>query len=329
MDSFEPELDSAADSSNNQGVYIYHPPKSSKPSSDRPSKRRKVEKKDDRNNHFPFVPLLNGDEDTTSVDVRYRAYEHLWSTQEGKIQKILDDADSEILDNVSSFVRTTSPETYNGCIPAALVTVGSNVSSLSRLLRRLNDRLISSEEGGVIVLESGDAPNLKTALKNIIRAAITNTEGNDGYQSLLNDRDGPRLLGYDLDLLSDYVKKRGVTKMVVALRDSEAFDPGLLTDLLSLLSSWLDRIPFTLLLGISTSVELFEGRLPRSSVALIRGKYFEFHESSNCVDRMYETLQAEGDGVFWLGRNLTGLLFERSSDFFQSPEGFIRIVKAC
>lgn len=69
------------------------------------------------------------------------------------------------------------------------MTVGSNVSSLSRLLRRLNDRLISSEEGGAIVLESGDAPNLKTVLKNIIRAAITNTEGNDGYQNLLNDRD--------------------------------------------------------------------------------------------------------------------------------------------
>lgn len=66
--------------------------------------------------------------------------------------------------------------------------MGSNVSSLSRLLSRLNDQLKSTNEGGVIVLESGDAPNLKTSLKNIIRAAVTNTEGNDGYQRFLTDR---------------------------------------------------------------------------------------------------------------------------------------------
>jgi origin recognition complex subunit 3 len=56
------------------------------------------------------------------------------------------------------------------------------------LLSRLNDQLSASGEGGVVVLESGDAPNLKTSLKNIIRAAITNTEGNDGYQKFLTDR---------------------------------------------------------------------------------------------------------------------------------------------
>lgn len=39
------------------------------------------------------------------------------------------------------------------------------------------------------MLESGDAPNLKTTLKNIIRFAITNTEGNNGYQSFLTDRE--------------------------------------------------------------------------------------------------------------------------------------------
>lgn len=82
-----------------------------------------------------------------------------------------------------------TPDRYDGCIPSALVTVGSNVSSLGRLLARLNVQLISTNEGGVVMLESGDAPNLKATLKNTIRAAITNTEGNDGYQSFLNDRD--------------------------------------------------------------------------------------------------------------------------------------------
>ncbi|KAL4883638.1 origin recognition complex subunit 3 N-terminus-domain-containing protein [Aspergillus karnatakaensis] len=320
-----------------QGVYIYKPADTGKPPSERPSKRRKVTQETKKSDAppvtpnaapaiCPFVPLLNGDETEESIQLRYKTFEQVWSAQEAKIQEILNDVDAEVLENVSSFVQTTSPETYGGCIPAALLTVGSNVSSLARLLSRLNDQLTSAGEGGVIVLESGDAPNLKSTLKNIIRGAITNTEGNEGYQAFLTDREGPRLLGYDLDLLGDYVRRKNIKHLVLAFRDSEAFDPGILTDLFSLLSSWLDRIPLTLLFGISTSVELFEGRLPRSSVALLRGRYFELHGASNCVDRIYEQIQAEG-GRFWLGRNLTGVLFEKSSDNFQTPEAFCRTVK--
>lgn len=91
--------------------------------------------------------------------------------------------------------------------------------------------------------------------------------------------------------------------------------------------SWLDRIPFTVLLGISTSVELFEGRLPRSCASLLQGRHFEVQEAGNCVDRIYEALQADLTGRLWLGRNITSTLFERSSDFFQSPEAFSRMVK--
>ncbi|KAF3398243.1 Origin recognition complex subunit 3 [Penicillium rolfsii] len=315
------------------GVYIYQPAKPGKATGERPSKRRKVSSTDNRerrSNVECFVPLLNGEENSESSKLRHESYKQLWSAQEHKIQAILEDVDAGVLADVLSFVRENSPETTarcNGCIPTGLVTVGSNVSSLSRLLSRLNDHLSASGEGGVVVLESGDAPNLKSSLKNIIRAAITNTEGNDGYQNFLTDRAGPRLLGYDLELLHDYVRKKGTKKLVLALRDSEAFEPGLLMDLLSLFKSWLDRIPFTVLLGISTSVELFEGRLPRACVSLLQGKHFEVQEAGNCVDRIYESLQADPQGKLWLGRNVTSTLLEKTHDYFQTPEAFSRMVK--
>ncbi|KAJ5641070.1 Origin recognition complex subunit 3 [Penicillium herquei] len=343
-------LDLSKDRSQNQGVYIYQPAKPGKPSGERPSKRRKVSSTNitkETSENEGFVSLLNGDESPECVQLRYNTYKQLWAEQEDRIQVILEDVDAGVLKDVSSFVRETSPQTYdnlipaqrnwglqdhrsNGCIPTALVTVGSNVSSLSRLLSRLNEQLKSTNEGGVVVLESGDAPNLKTSLKNIIRAAVTNTEGTDGYQRFLTDRTGPRILGYDLDLLHDYVQRRGTKKLVLALRDSEAFDPGLLTDLFSLFKSWLDRIPFTVLLGISTSVEIFEGRLPRACVAMLQGQHFEVQEAGNCVDRIYEALQTSSDGKMWVGRNITSTLFEKASDYFQTPEAFSRMVKyAC
>ncbi|KAJ5675837.1 hypothetical protein N7462_008734 [Penicillium macrosclerotiorum] len=299
-DGLEDALDLSRDRSQNQGVYIYKPAKFGKATDERPPKRRKVSLTDNegkQHNEQCFVPLLNGEETAECVKLRYDTYKQMWSEQEHKIQAILEDVDAGVLKDVLSFVRESSPPTCNGCIPTALVTVGSNVSSLSRLLSRLNDQLTTSGEGGVVVLESGDAPNLKTSLKNIIRAAITNTE------------------------------EKGHQKLVLALRDSEAFDPGLLMDLLSLFKSWLDRIPFTVLLGISTSVELFEGRLPRSCVSLLQGKHFEVQEAGNCVDRIYEAIQTDHNGKLWIGRNITSTLFEKASDYFQTPEAFSRMVK--
>ncbi|CAI7650831.1 unnamed protein product [Penicillium pancosmium] len=332
-DGLEEALDLSRDRSQYQGVYIYQPAKPGKSANEPPKKRRKVSStgaQDPKSDSQQFIPLLNGEESAEGVQQRLNTYKQLWSEQEQKIQGILEDVDAGVLTDVLSFVRETSPQTCNGCIPTALVTVGSNVSSLSRLLSRLNDHLTSSGEGGVVVLESGDATNLKNSLKNVIRAAVTNTEGNDGYQKFLTDRAGPRVLGYDLDLLNDYVQRKGTKKLVIALRDSEAFDPALLTDLLSLFQSWLDRIPFTILLGISTSVELFETRLPRSCVSLLQGKHFEVQDAGNCVDRIYEALQTNPNGKLWIGRNITSTLFERASDYFQTPEAFSRMVKyAC
>ena len=91
--------------------------------------------------------------------------------------------------------------------------------------------------------------------------------------------------------------------------------------------SWLDRIPFTVLLGLSTSSELFENRLPRSCVSLLQGKHFEVQDAGNCISRIYETLQTDPNAKLWLGRSVTTMLFEKSNDYFQTPEAFSRTVK--
>jgi len=60
---------------------------------------------------------------------------------------------------------------------------------------------------------------------------------------------------------------------------------------------------------------------------MLQGKHFEVQEAGNCVDRIYESLQAEPNAKMWLGRNVTSTLFERASDYFLTPEAFSRMVK--
>lgn len=97
-----------------QGAYIYQPPKHAK-ASERPSKRHKVSSgahSDELTDRQRFAPLLNGEENADSVQLRYDTYKQLWSKQEGKIQDILEAVDAGVLTDVLSFVRDTSPETY-------------------------------------------------------------------------------------------------------------------------------------------------------------------------------------------------------------------------
>lgn len=43
------------------------------------------------------------------------------------------------------------------------------------------------------------------------------------------------MLPYDLNVLHEYVEKHGTKSLILAFRDSEAFDFGVLNDLISLL----------------------------------------------------------------------------------------------
>lgn len=305
----------------NAGVYVYQSRKPANAQRGRSSKKRKVvQSQNDAS--LLFVPLLDGKEDAGLVKLRYATFQKLWLKHEERIRNILQDIDSRIFEDLASFVNTASLTA--GRIPTALVTIGSNVSCLTRLLERLASDKAKAE---VVVLDSGDAPSLKTALKNIIRTAITNAEGTEQYQKILNDRAGPRLLPYDLNILHEYVRKKDTGRLVIAFQDSEAFDQNLLNDLLSLISSWLDRIPFVLLFGIVTSSELFETSLPQSTASLIQGRCFEMHDVGGSIDRIYESFQTDPDVKLWLGHRPSSFLFQKSRDYFQSPEGFACQVK--
>lgn len=72
-----------------QGVYVYQPAKLGKASGERPLKRRKVgssDRRDQQSGAQCFVPLLNGEEASDCVQLRYDTYRQLWSEQENKIQ---------------------------------------------------------------------------------------------------------------------------------------------------------------------------------------------------------------------------------------------------
>jgi len=129
-------------------------------------------------------------------------------------------------------------------------------------------------------------------------------------------------MNYDLELLQIFVEREGLNKIVISILDVEVFDVNALSDLISALSPWIDRLPIVLLFGIATTTELFEARLPKRIVRLLQARTFDISPKNDSLYNVYQTVQDDPATKLWLGPALSNILLERSKDQDQSPESF-------
>lgn len=96
---------------------------------------------------------------------------------------------------------------------------------------------------------------------------------------------------------------------------------------LTFFSSWLDRIPFTLLFGVATSVELFQARLLKSTCQLLYGDQFDVEQSTSIVEKIFKTAVAHADAPLRLGPSLLQSLLERQRDQVAGIPVFVSSLK--
>lgn len=207
------------------------------------------------------------------------------------------------------------------------MVTGPNITSQGLLFNQLSTHLRSQIDGPVVVLRSGDASNLKAVLKQIIRDATNQRPCEDDEGELSSQRDGRKLLNYDLEILHGYVEVHQSQVVVVAFQDSEAFDTSLVADLISLFSSWKDRIPFVLLFGIATSVELFHERLSQTASRSLEGRQFDVEQTNSLLERIFEKAVSGSEAPLRLGSKLVAELIERQEDHVQSVQSFVVALK--
>ncbi|KAG9240825.1 origin recognition complex subunit 3 N-terminus-domain-containing protein [Calycina marina] len=273
-----------------------------------------------------FESLMGGIEGPEFVDLRMKLYRESWGATEGRIQTILEAANEDTLSKVTDFVLNTTIPEGMGTLPTGFIATGPSIASQSLLFKQIAGRLKSQINGPVVTLRSGDATNLKAALKQIIRD--TTHQGVDPVDDdyMLAGHDGPNLLNYDLELLHRYVVAHNSERVVVAFQDSEAFDPVLLADIIKLFDCWIDRLPFTLLFGIATSVELFHERLSRAASRCLYGTQFDVEQTSSILERVFQVIV--GPYVpLRLGPNLLSSLMARQHDHVQSIQVFTNSLK--
>jgi origin recognition complex subunit 3 len=123
-------------------------------------------------------------------------------------------------------------------IPTGLIVAGPSIASHGPYFERLGRRIRDETNSSYVVLTSGESPNLKTFLKNLIKKITLLTEEDDedeeiGRSATLSRR-GPKLLNFDLAHVQEWSSRNAVQSIVVAIQDSEAFDTGLLIEMVDL-----------------------------------------------------------------------------------------------
>ncbi|KAL7268700.1 Origin recognition complex subunit 3 [Rhizina undulata] len=343
MDNEEQVYGDDFDPQEHLGCFVFTPEEDDTSRNDRPTKRRRTSKQKNRDlearngkatksrkeENCPFPVLLNGQEKEEVVRLRWQAYQRLWKEQEERTNTILASFNTKTLDDVSEFLNNAAPENYDGKIPTAIILAGPNIASHGPLFTQLAERIRSRDRTGpVVVLNSKDAPNLKGALKKLIKDATQQEEGVDDEEDTAHvGRRGTKLLNYDLQIIQKWCQLHEGQKVTIAIQDTEAFDTNILSDLISLLSAYLDRIPFVLLLGIATSVEIFHDKLPKATIRLMQGDKFDVERAEECLAQIFNDAVVGDKSMLRLGATLCDFLLERQRDHTQSIQGFLAALK--
>jgi origin recognition complex subunit 3 len=79
-------------------------------------------------------------------------------------------------------------------------------------------------------------------------------------------------------------------------------------------SSWRSQIPFTLLFGIATSIDLLESRLLKSACRLIYGAQFDCVQTETILERVFKGVVVSSDVPLRLGPQILKSMLDRQRD---------------
>jgi origin recognition complex subunit 3 len=89
----------------------------------------------------------------------------------------------------------------------------------------------------------------------------------------------------------------------------------------------MDRIPFVLLFGIATSLELFHDRLPKIATRCLEGPQFDVEQTNLVLESVFRKAVASCRAPLHLGPSIVSSIVERQHDHVQSVQAFSASLK--
>lgn len=184
--------------------------------------------------------------------------------------------DQNDIDQLLLFLRASNVSTVQKPLITALLLTGLDRDNHKTILRVAADKLKELKSCVLVNLHSRQCPNLQTALKNVIKGTIQEHSDAGTYNDYLAKHKRLLPLNSDLELLQRFTKQESIQRIIISLSDVENFDGSITCDLINTFYLWRQKIPFALILGITSTRELFERRLSKSCLKHINARTFDF-----------------------------------------------------
>jgi origin recognition complex subunit 3 len=274
-----------------QTCYVFNPTNNASNDIDtRPRKKRKtIDAVTDylANEDLKWPKLCKGSESEACAAYRQRAFTRHWQAAEQRIAAVAAvNIDEPTIDKIREYIRSDARSEQE--LRTAIIVSGSDKSAFGLCL----DRLRASKDGDLVVqLQASQAPTLQAGLKALIRNAIETHSSLQRYDSFIARNKRLIPMNFDLELLQKYVEANSIARIVVAMPDAETFDLNVFSELITNLLSWKDRLPVVLILGLATTVHLFESRLSKATIRRLKAEVFALSSDRDIFFDVVEAVQ--------------------------------------
>ncbi|KAF9174644.1 Origin recognition complex subunit 3 [Mortierella sp. AD010] len=275
-----------------------------------------------------FQQLKDVDEPWEATEIRHTLFNKEWELVSSRIESVMLNMNTIALSAIYDFVdsaytiKATRALMPFQELPTGLIFAGINVPDHDLLFQQVARTIssptaptmeptssitsqsgtdtMSSQSGNgnnhVIILQSKDCVNLKTAMKSMIDQFV-----GLAVEGAINPLEaGLKLPAYDMIVLERWYQSlcdlrendpdMRTPTLVVIIQDFESFDQDVLQDLITICSNYLDRIPFVFLMGLATSIDALHQSLPKSVLSLLQTRKFQMQQSSECLTAVIEDL---------------------------------------
>lgn len=293
---------------------------------------------------IPFVQLIGGQEPQKAVEARWTLYQQAWKLNEQRIDAILKRSNAIAVEKVAEFINEEWDSDPEARVAAGILLPGSNVANHTRLFSQVHNMISQHERTIMASLNSKECPNLKSALKLLVMRLTEDPDAASKAQNIADDDedDGDDMkfdkrLRYDLDILVDFCRKQaklndnikdvGDLRVVISIEDADSFDIGILSGLVRIIQSYVSVVPFKLILSVATSLRVFEDKLPRQCVRMLKGTAFQAGMGTEIFEVLDEVVFTGQAGGLMLGPKLFKSLMDRQTQSMESVDAFVATLK--
>ncbi|XP_066902905.1 origin recognition complex subunit 3 [Halyomorpha halys] len=282
-------------------------------------------KNDKRKHQDPLSEIVSED--------WYRGYSKVWRSIEKRLSNIEDDAMQALLKDLVNFIK--KPHSSINQIPTVILLTGVNLPDHSVLFNKFRHKLRKDITHHVVMLSSNDCTSIKHTVEHITCQFMKKSE--DAYVMDIDDSDSEisdtHLKKSDCNLhsLVNWYNnlKRNRSQLVIVLKDFEGFQTTVVSQLILILSGYLEYLPITLVFGVATTEAAVGESLSHKITSRLNLKVFQSQPSVYFLNNTVNKVLLSSECPF----QLSGKLFNFFTSIFLfydfSVNRFIQGVKYC